>query len=456
VYRGTRIRHNPGFPRSAVGNHHLPLIPPMPPNITPDFHLPVAMRRPPSGLDTPDEYWQTLAAHVLKLVRDVGPRSGPHSIAFLMRQVLEACVLPRLASQSRRRLYMSENGGRVSRQNTQPDRIRIVFIMGVGRSGSTLLDTILGNHPDMEGVGELCNISENGWIANRYCACGQRVNNCPFWSEVRREWAERTGTGNEYRYASLIRALEKRRAWLGRLAQEIRRGSSRVQEYLELTKALFEGIKIASGKSIIVDSSKRASRALLLSQIPEVDLHVIHLVRDVRGVVWSKKKSFPINERAGLSKGEVPQSSVRSSLAWNLVNVVDEWTRRRLFAPKSIRVRYEDCVAHPKETLPQIGRLIDVDLSELAEAIVAGEQMEIGHTISGNYMRMAGPARVRPDTAWIEKLPSWDRRVCWMLSGWLMRRYGYRRKPDVLPPPPEATPSSAAESDAQRPREMAA
>src|SRR5437773_1697066 len=51
--------------------------------------------------------------------------------------------------------------------------VRVIYIMGAGRSGSTLLDTILASHPEVVGVGELVNLHSAGWTAKEICACGQ-------------------------------------------------------------------------------------------------------------------------------------------------------------------------------------------------------------------------------------------------------------------------------------------
>ncbi|CAA9219325.1 MAG: hypothetical protein AVDCRST_MAG93-380, partial [uncultured Chloroflexia bacterium] len=98
--------------------------------------------------------------------------------------------------------------------------VRVLKITGLGRSGSTVLDIVLGNHPDIESVGEVSRLIRTGWISREslrgidpkkravpICTCGKRLDvlyvdtpdeACPFWSSVRREWIERTnGDGIE-------------------------------------------------------------------------------------------------------------------------------------------------------------------------------------------------------------------------------------------------------------------
>src|SRR3712207_6848820 len=40
-----------------------------------------------------------------------------------------------------------------------------LFRSGLGRSGSTVLDVVLGNHPSIESVGEVGNLFRTGWVS---------------------------------------------------------------------------------------------------------------------------------------------------------------------------------------------------------------------------------------------------------------------------------------------------
>ncbi len=71
--------------------------------------------------------------------------------------------------------------------------ITVIALLGYGRSGSTLLDVLLGQHPNVAGVGELVQLHREGWQLNNYCACGARAGDCSFWAEVRRLWTARSG-----------------------------------------------------------------------------------------------------------------------------------------------------------------------------------------------------------------------------------------------------------------------
>jgi hypothetical protein len=309
--------------------------------------------------------------------------------------------------------------------------VRVVYLMGAGRSGSTVLDIILGNHPEVVSVGEMTNLPLSAFVArsSASCACGQRGNICPFWDDVRREWIKRTGVDDVKGYLVLKNAFEGFKelwCWL-RLLRERRRPSPQFQAYAEHTCALFKAIRTVSGKSIIVDSSKNPARALALTMMHGVDLRLIHLVRDGRGIAWSMKRVFIEDEKVAVQKYTKSRPVWRTAFSWLVINLQSAWVCRQLDRDKSMRVRYEDFVTNPRGALERIGGLIDVDFTSVADVISAGDALEIGHTIAGNRLRLAGRVRLRLDREWTQKLSVKDQGVFWALAGWLMRRYGYKR-----------------------------
>ncbi|CAN5197278.1 sulfotransferase [soil metagenome] len=295
----------------------------------------------------------------------------------------------------------------------RPRPVPVLFIAGAGRSGSTFLDTVLGNHPSVGSYGEMSLLPRNGWLANGNCACGEPADGCAFWSEVRRVWLETPGNTGVVAYAALNDRFGRMRSW-GGLMVELRRPSPAFQMYKAQTAALFRAVRDVSGRAWVVDSSKYGARAMILSRTQGIDLHVLHLVRDGRGVLSSVKSSY---------------STWRAALFWIRRNLVAEWARRRVTRDRSVRVRYEDLVRDPGRVLGEIGRLTGLEMADLAGALGRGEEMTVGHMIAGNERgRLKGRVRLQPDTGWAERLDPDDRRTFWLLAGWLLRWYGYRRE----------------------------
>jgi len=300
-------------------------------------------------------------------------------------------------------------------------RLQVVYILGNSRSGSTILDTLLGNHPAIESVGELVNLPELGWLANQYCACGSRARECVFWEQVRKRWLESTSLSCPAEYVRLQNHVGRYR----RLLPGFHRpdtASAEFLRYADCTAALFETIGEVSGKSIVVDSSKIPLRAFLLSLIPQLDLKIIHLVRDARGVAWSLRKSFKADALAGVQRDIRPQPIAQTVIEWMRINAQSNWVRGKLDARRSMGVRYEELTADPRRTLGRIGDLIGCELRELADKVEQDQALSVGHTIAGNRMRMAGQARLRPDEEWRYKMGAMDKWLIGSLAGWQMRR----------------------------------
>jgi hypothetical protein len=352
--------------------------------------------------------------------------------------------------------------------------VKVLKVAGLGRSGSTILDVVLGNHPQIESVGEVGNLIRTGWISREslrgidpkrirrpLCTCGRRLDvlyveapeeACPFWSGVRREWVERTDRGSIESYPKLQYDFEFKSGW-PRLLYERRRPSAAFRSYARLTRAFFESIRAVSGKPIIVDSSTDPVQAFALGMVPGIDLYVVHLVRDGRGVVTSDshsvrggrgvvtsdRNSFEKDLQASVMqnhKGHPMWKTalhrrvlyLKSVVRWIVRNLATEWVCARLGPKRTTRLRYEDFVADPRAALERIGSLLEVDLTDVANAAAAGKPMQAGHNIGGNRTKKSGVITLRPDAEeWRSALSPAERRLSWVLMGWLMRRYGYKR-----------------------------
>ncbi len=303
--------------------------------------------------------------------------------------------------------------------------LRVLYVLGCGRSGSTVVDTILGNHPDVVSAGEVTRVAHQAWLSGGRCACGQLGSACAFWDDVKRRWTDLVGPVDIAHLANITRKVETERFWWRRLAEQVQRQNPMILDYGRLTGGLLRAIGDASRKRWIVDSSKGPTRALALAMIPGIELRVVHLVRDCRGVSWSCKKHLKKDEKRGVTKDDPGQKAWRTAVVWNVGNMRSLRVCRRLPAEHSICVRYEDFASNPEAEMERIGQLMGLNLNGLAEKVTSGGVMSVGHTMAGNRLRMSGSLRLRPDVEWVTKLPLRDRLTCWAVSGWLLRRYGY-------------------------------
>jgi hypothetical protein len=338
--------------------------------------------------------------------------------------------------------------------------VKVLEIIGLGRSGSTILDIALGNHPHIESVGEVMDLIRTGWVSREslngidpkrlrrpICTCGKRLDvlyvddpneACPFWSRVRSEWVERAGPECIESYPQLQSDFELKRR-LPRLLGEKRKRSASFRSYAGLTRAFFESIRAVSGKPVIVDSSKVWARAFAHSLVPRMDLYVVHLVRDGRGIVVSHRRSYradlPVSTIWDYEDNPRWNAAVRrrvlyllSIARWTVQNLGAEWVCARLGPKRAMRLRYEDFVADPKGALERIGSLIELDLAGVADAATSGKPMEAGHNVGGNSTKKSGTVTLRPDAQeWRTVLSPAEQRLAWRLMGWTLRRYDYKR-----------------------------
>lgn len=301
--------------------------------------------------------------------------------------------------------------------------VPVVCIIGFGRSGSTVLDTVLGNAAGVASFGELVNLPTRGWTNDEYCACGQRARSCPFWTRVRARAGASGFPDDLAAYTALQRLFERSRS-LPRLLRERRSPSPDWRRYAQWTAALYLAIRDESGASVLVDSSKYAVRAFALAGVPGLDVRLVHLVRDPRAVAWSLLQSHARDDAAGVQRDIAGRPAGRSAWDWVKSNLAAAVVRGIARLPGT-EIRYEDFVSAPEATLRAIGRTVGLDLSELARRVAAGETMVVGHTIAGSRVRMQGALRLSADVAWTRRLSPRDRRVVELLTAPLLLRFGY-------------------------------
>jgi hypothetical protein len=321
--------------------------------------------------------------------------------------------------------------------------IKVVYIMGSNRSGSTLLEHIFHDHPDIIGVGELTRLVPVASSQNN-----ARLRDSSFWQAVMEQWLAHPSVHDLTTYGHLQQQFEPYHC-LPRLLREQQRPSPEFQRYMTQTRALFAAIQQVSGTSIIVDSSKVPVRALILGLIPGIDLRVVHLVRDGRGVAWSLKKSYDRsmfrseNIQTLFSSQRSFFQNIKASVIrydrrayiwlgfrlWVLSNLVSNWVREQLGTQRAMLCRYEDMIIHSEQVLNKISAFINVDLGQTTEKLTHGVPLAPSCAFAGNEKILQEQVvHLRLDTRWIEQFPPVDRLIFYLLTGWLMRKYGYSNR----------------------------
>ena len=164
---------------------------------------------------------------------------------------------------------------------------------------------------------------------------------------------------------------------------------------------------------------------MALALNPEIDLRVIHVVRDGRGVAWSLAKAYERDVKSGLQREIKPKPVWRTALRWSMVNLEAEYLSRKQGPHRFMRLRYEDFVSNPAEALRKIGAFAGLDFGDIGERLKQGEAIRPSHQIAGNRLRMNTSISLAKDEAWRSMMPRRQQAAFNRLGGWMLRRYGY-------------------------------
>ena len=311
-----------------------------------------------------------------------------------------------------------------SEQVTSPHRIKILYIAGAGRSASTLLGQLLGQLTGFCFVGEMIGAWRTFGV--RRCGCHALLTSCDFWSAVRRT----AGRGAGEIDPTDLFALGRLARWR-HMPLTVRAGrpmASRFGERWSGGERLYEVVASVSDARVIVDSSKSVVYGRMLSLLPNLDVHIVHLVRDARAVAysWIRRKPVPDNPDQAHMNNRRPG---RSAINWLISNAGAEILGRR--APdKYLRLRYEDFVDRPRDLLGRILALVSETPSALPFSGDRTLVLSPTHSVKGNPDRFrTGPTELRIDDEWKRAMRPRDRRLVTSLTWPLLLRYGYATSP---------------------------
>ena len=315
--------------------------------------------------------------------------------------------------------------------------VRVVYLGGLGRSGTTLLERLLGEVPGIVACGEIVHLWQRGVAENERCGCGLEFAACDFWKQVGKEAFGGWDKIDTVRIGHLRDTVDRTRMIprLSRRTRPSQRPRSDLAEYAGYYLSLYRGIAAVSGCGALVDSSKHASLAFCLSRCEEIDLRVIHVVRDSRAVAysWTTKVARPETDAAGPARYMTTYPPIRAAGHWNAQNGALQLLARG--GTPVLRVRYEDLVDTPEQTLRRVATFAGVPAGSLGLSFLHTEgdsnyaDLTKSHTASGNPMRFTtGKVAIRGDDRWRAAMPDKDRRTVTALTLPLLSRYGYLRR----------------------------
>lgn len=305
------------------------------------------------------------------------------------------------------------------------EEVRVLFTLGKGRSGSTLLGSVLGGVEGFFNAGELQRFWEWGVQHGYSCACGVPVPECGVWGRVIEgletsmdpvEAARLTrrvlGWRNLPSFLSVRRTESLRARWPG------------LARWAPIMGSLYRGVAESTGSRVVVDTTKEPLNPAALGLVEGVRPYVVHLVRDPRAVTYSWKRRKAWTDRPD---EEMPRfGAAYSALSWLVRQGSTEVVRRRMSPARFVLLRYEDFVSDPRRWVGRLLEMVGEDGAATPFRGTATVDLAENHAMAGNPDRVGRrTVEIREDVEWRRRIRRRDVLVTTALTAPLLRRYGY-------------------------------
>jgi len=308
--------------------------------------------------------------------------------------------------------------------------MKLLYILSMGHSGSTLMDSILGTHPQIQSSGELRYLNWQLWrtmhkkpsVADGdICSCEQDFRECAYWSKVFQLIQDKTGANivtdplsfdtayfGQFAYANrggfqpsywqrLQATFFRRYLERGWPVSNIKWLAPQLDSWLTNNWLLYESMAEASNSKVVVDSSKHLLIALLLQQYRPESVTFLFIHRSIEGLVssakrWSNKRNVAFDIKKVVKAKQLYEQRV-AKYKQNIPNL------------HYIDTDYEQFVATPATFLRSLSETLGLGTGGLVgndkEFFIDPSQQ---HIVAGNPMRYRGKQQVIYDDRWKEEL----------------------------------------------------
>ena len=294
----------------------------------------------------------------------------------------------------------------------------LLYIASDVRSGSTLLDMLIGAHSQVVSLGEIHYLRDHfrkegtGYSWNWRCTCGQDFNLCPFWSDIDKLV--------QIKLNKSIKELDTKavRFWSrfplitlpNKQIKNISKHFNSIKQSIYAGRNcwdIIDSIYKYTGKPIVVDSSKTAEQLRFLYYWRPKSIRAIYLIRDGRGVIFSKIK-------------RVGDSARKASKTWILENLKILSIMCLLPNRQKLVLKYEDLCTNPQVEINKIFNFLNIypEVINLAKFD--------RHNVGGSPHRFnRNNTDIKIDERWKEALSKRELNVFRVLGGWLNKFMGY-------------------------------
>jgi len=307
--------------------------------------------------------------------------------------------------------------------------IKVLYIAGWGRSGSTILDNILAQVDGFWSIGEFADFATEFYDATnegrcRLCGCGARVEECGFWRNVLTRAFGTTPTADDWKHIYTLARKVGRTRYIPLVGSSLGKKliTQRVTAFSTMLGRLYMAVKAVTDADVIVDSSKTASHGEMLLTSGVCQLYVVHLIRDPRACAYSWRRMKP--------DGTGPEAHMgrEGILKSTAMCVATHLSIEQMLAKKAeryMKIRYEDFIERPRRNVEAILEMLDVTQPApfVSDHAV---QLRPVHCLSGNPSRFKqGVVTLTRDEEWRTKMTSFDRLKATAISLPLLWKYGY-------------------------------
>lgn len=262
-------------------------------------------------------------------------------------------------------------------------RPKVIYVMGAGRSGSTILGVTLGNCEGIFYAGEL-----DKWLSSAGEPPLRDAPRASFWEGVREQLVDAGDLfGGEVRDFERSSALFRAEAWRTRRRLRAR--------YRRVAEDLYHAVARTARATHVVDTSHYPLRARELQALDGIDLYLVFLVRDPQSVVASFNRADVPERRFGMP--------TTNAYLW-LTYLLSTFVFLRHPRERRLLLRHEDFVADPERVLREILDRVDCrsatpDLTSLRTGLpFHGNRMIRSELVSLDGREAAQPPRSKMTT----------------------------------------------------------
>ncbi len=241
----------------------------------------------------------------------------------------------------------------------------IIYILGAGRSGTTILGIALGDENNIYNAGELNNFYEYKGVPPNDV---NNLNKIKFFKNVYNSLDNKnTKITRKFEYH-----LNFMRSIFGIYSNKDKNDYSKLQT--QLFDKLYETMKV----TFIVDSSKYPSRLIALNKYIEFNIHLIYIIRHPIGYLNSARKK---------NIEQPNQSFIYSLIYYFIINLMCTIAYKK-HSGKKIKLRYENFINNPIRSIDAIEKTFNIRFDNMKHKLDKNIPFDAGNVFDGNRLRL--------------------------------------------------------------------